>query len=94
MNPDEDLDRSEFWKTFRVCAAKLPRAIAQAFLLRELDGLGTREICEILGIKENNLWVMLHRARGGLRQCLEANWFDQATIPFRKPSSMKANESR
>ena len=48
---------------------------ANAFTLREVDGLKSEEICEILSIKVNNLWVMLHRARLHLRNCLEMNWF-------------------
>jgi hypothetical protein len=47
----------------------------RAFSLRELDGLGTEEICKILDITATNLWVILHRARGKLRDCLEINWF-------------------
>ena len=30
----------------------------------------------ILSISDSNLWVMLHRARMALRECLEMNWFD------------------
>jgi len=26
-------------------------------------------------VSPNNLWVMLHRARMGLRRCLEVHWF-------------------
>jgi DNA-directed RNA polymerase specialized sigma24 family protein len=30
-----------------------------------------------LNISPNNLWVMLHRARMALRECLEINWFKE-----------------
>ena len=33
------------------------------------------DICELLGIAPTSLWQRLHRARLGLRQCLESNWF-------------------
>jgi RNA polymerase sigma-70 factor (ECF subfamily) len=46
-----------------------------AFTLREIDGLTSTEICDILNITPNNLWVLLHRSRRKLRQLLEANWF-------------------
>ena len=75
-HPGDDLDREEFWNVFRACAAKLPRPISRAFLMRELDGAETPKICATLNIKENNLWVMLHRARMALRHCLETNWFN------------------
>jgi RNA polymerase sigma-70 factor (TIGR02943 family) len=79
-NPSELLERNEFWEIFSQCLSPLPTRIASAFTLREVDGLTSEEICDILGISVNNLWVMLHRARLHLRRCLEINWFmHQAT---------------
>jgi RNA polymerase sigma-70 factor (ECF subfamily) len=69
------MDRAEFWKTLRDCLAKLPQRVADVFMLREMEELESREICTLLSIRENNLWVMLHRARMALRDCLEMNWF-------------------
>lgn len=69
------LDRDEFWKVFHGCSGKLPDRIARVFLLREVDGISSEEICTTLNISPNNLWVMLHRARMALRRCLEVNWF-------------------
>jgi RNA polymerase sigma-70 factor (ECF subfamily) len=46
--------------------------------MREIDDIDTREICRTLNISENDLWVMLHRARMALRRCLETNWFGKA----------------
>ena len=74
-NPGEGLDRESFWKTYSDCSGKLPKNVATVFNLREVDGIESREICELLNISENNLWVMLHRARMALRRCLETNWF-------------------
>jgi RNA polymerase sigma-70 factor (ECF subfamily) len=71
----EGLDQAEFWKVYHDCSNKLPTAVATAFNLRELDGIESKEICAMLGISANNLWVMLHRARMALRRCLEINWF-------------------
>jgi RNA polymerase sigma-70 factor, ECF subfamily len=69
------LDREEFWRVFHRCSGKLPERVARVFLLREVDDLPSEEICATLNISPNNLWVMLHRARLALRQCLETNWF-------------------
>ena len=71
----ESLDNDLFWTTYRDCAGKLPKNVAAVFHLREVDGIASKEICDQLGISENNLWVMLHRARMALRRCLETNWF-------------------
>jgi RNA polymerase sigma-70 factor (ECF subfamily) len=37
-------------------------------------GLSTPDICREVGIKENNCWVILHRARLRLRACIEKGW--------------------
>ena len=49
--------------------------MSSAFALRELEGLGTEELCNVLGVTATNLWVILHRARMGLRRCLEGSGF-------------------
>jgi RNA polymerase sigma-70 factor (TIGR02943 family) len=70
------MDRAEFWQTLRVCLGKLPPRVADVFMLREMEELETAEICESLSITQSNLWVMLHRARMALRECLEIHWFE------------------
>ena len=77
FEPGANLDSVAFWKAFRECAGKLPKNINAAFCLREIDEIETKEVCRILNISENNLWVMLHRARMALRKCLEINWFEK-----------------
>jgi RNA polymerase sigma-70 factor (TIGR02943 family) len=74
-SPGASLDNEEFWRTIHDCSAKLPKNVSTVFTLREIDGVESKEICEMLGISPNNLWVMLHRARMALRRCLEINWF-------------------
>jgi RNA polymerase sigma-70 factor, ECF subfamily len=73
--PEEILVSKEFQKVLNNCLSRLPDRIAQVFLLREIDGVSSEEICKDLGVSPNNLWVMLHRARMGLRRCLEVHWF-------------------
>jgi RNA polymerase sigma-70 factor (ECF subfamily) len=74
-DPTKAHEQEEFWHTFQGCMQNLPVRIADAFSLRELEGLETEEICTTLDISKSNLWVMLHRARLQLRECLETNWF-------------------
>jgi RNA polymerase sigma-70 factor (ECF subfamily) len=78
-DPGASLDRQAFWKTFHDCSSKMPKNVAAVFTMREVDGVESKEICELLNISENNLWVMLHRARMALRRCLETNWFGKQT---------------
>jgi RNA polymerase sigma-70 factor (ECF subfamily) len=74
--PDEVMHRAEFWQVMRDCLSKLPEKIRAVFTMREMDGVPSKEICAVLSITDSNLWVMLHRARMALRECLEMNWFD------------------
>jgi RNA polymerase sigma-70 factor (TIGR02943 family) len=75
--PDEVMHRAEFWQTMKDCLAKLPQKVRDVFTMREMDDISSKEICAILSISDSNLWVMLHRARMALRECLEMNWFDK-----------------
>lgn len=72
---EEVMHRDEFWQIMRACLDKLPQRIADVFMLREMDELPSKEICSKLSISKRNLWVMLHRGRMALRECLERNWF-------------------
>ncbi|TMH27402.1 MAG: sigma-70 family RNA polymerase sigma factor [Betaproteobacteria bacterium] len=74
-NPEQSLENQRFWEMMESCLASLPAATGRAFYLREIQGLSTEEICAELGISQSNCWVMLHRARLGLRQSLEERWF-------------------
>jgi len=73
--PDGTLISKEFQDVLRSCLSRLPDKVAQVFRLREIDGVSSEEICKDLGVSPNNLWIMLHRARMGLRRCLEVHWF-------------------
>jgi RNA polymerase sigma-70 factor (TIGR02943 family) len=77
-NPADLLQQSEFIDVFQKCLMPLPDRVARAFTLREVDGFSSKEICQILNITVNNLWVMLHRARMHLRRCIEMNWFNSS----------------
>ena len=54
------------------CLDEVPSQQRMAFILREVEGLATPEICKILEVTRTNLGVLLHRVRNRLRECLEA----------------------
>ena len=49
----------------------LPVNQREGFVLREVEGLDTGEICKILEVSVTNFGVLMHRARTRLRECLE-----------------------
>jgi RNA polymerase sigma-70 factor (ECF subfamily) len=61
---------------FYRCLGDIPKRLAKIFMLREIDGAETEEICQEMEITATNSWTMLYRARMGLRRCLEARWLD------------------
>jgi len=54
------------------CLDRVPTNQRMAFVLREIEGMDTQEICKILEVTRTNLGVLLHRVRNRLRECLEA----------------------
>lgn len=73
-DPDQVLENTTFWKVLDACLIALPANTARVFSMRELMELSTQEICQILDITETNCWVILHRARLKLRDCIEKGW--------------------
>jgi len=74
-DPEVLVENVEFWKILQDCLKELSKVMAQAFVMREMEGISSEEICKHLEISQTNLWVRLHRARLQLRRCLELNWF-------------------
>lgn len=74
-SPLKQVEDGEFQQVFSGCLTGLPERIANAFVMREVDGLTSHEICGVLTISVSNYWTMMHRARLHLRRCLEVNWF-------------------
>ncbi len=54
------------------CLECLPLQQRMAFVLREVEGLNTEEICKILEVTRTNFGVLVYRARNRLRECLES----------------------
>jgi len=74
-NPEKSLEDRNFWLVFEMCSRLMPERTARVFMMREVMELSTEEICKELAITPTNLWVILHRARLILRECLEIKWF-------------------
>lgn len=50
----------------------LPKTLKDVLILRDVEGIEAREVCELLKITETNLYVRLHRARERVRLAVEA----------------------
>lgn len=72
--PHLQLEQKQFLLVLQQCMERLPQKLAAIFTMRELDDMENEEICKELDITATNAWVMLYRARMGLRKCIELHW--------------------
>ena len=77
-DPDKALENKAFMAVFEQCAKNMPVKTARAFMMREVMELSTEDICKELEVSTTNCWVILHRARLNLRECLEMKWFGRS----------------
>lgn len=76
--PEASLEQQQFWAVLEVCLDGMPANQARVFMMREFMGFESDEICATVSVSSSNLFVLLHRARLRLRECLSQRWFAQA----------------
>jgi RNA polymerase sigma-70 factor (ECF subfamily) len=70
------IENEELGLAIQECIVKLPKKQARVFQMKTIQGVSTEDICNELGINPSNLWVMIHRSRSALMECLNKNWFN------------------
>lgn len=76
LDPEKSAVNQELTEKLALCLDGLSDKFRQIFVLKEIDGVSTEQICNEFNIKPTNLWVILHRARNQLKNCLEIHWFE------------------
>lgn len=71
----DTLENEELGNAIYNCLEKLPKKQAEVFKMKTILGHDTEAICNELNITPSNLWVIIHRARTALAECLKENWF-------------------
>ncbi len=64
----------EFMKIFKYCLSLLSPKAAAVFSLKNIEDCSSDEICKELDVSLSNVWVLLHRAKLKLRDCIEKRW--------------------
>jgi RNA polymerase sigma-70 factor (ECF subfamily) len=62
------------WESIHSSLDNLPGSQRQVVTLRDVEGLDSKEVCQLLEISEVNQRVLLHRGRSRLRQDLETKF--------------------
>lgn len=72
---EDNLENTELGLAIHSCIEKLPEKQATIFKMKTLLGYETEAICNEMNITASNLWVIIHRARTAMAECLKQNWF-------------------
>ena len=72
QNPELQAVSSETRAHIGAAIGSLPDNQREVITLRDIDGLTSLEVCNLLKISDTNQRVLLHRARGKVRKALEA----------------------
>lgn len=75
-SPEQILSRAEAMRAVRGELDRMPPAQRAVLTLRDLEGLGADDACNVLGVSESNQRVLLHRARTRIRHALERLYED------------------
>ena len=71
---DNPIERKEIQKIINWCKSHLKVLQQHVFTLKYLEDLESDEICKVLNISPSNYWVLIHRARLQMRECVEQHW--------------------
>lgn len=71
--PDERVLSESTFERVAAVASQLPDTQRQVFVLRDVQGWSSAEVCNLLDLTEVNQRVLLHRARSRVRAALEVD---------------------
>lgn len=71
---EDPMRQSEFIFILEMCIAALPEKWRSVFVLKVMEEIKSEEVCKEIGCSSSNLWVIIHRARLQLRECIEIRW--------------------
>lgn len=74
ISADKALENEELGNIIKDCITALPDKWGAVFALRVVEELASEDVCKEMEITASNLWVILHRAKLQLRDCVEKNW--------------------
>ena len=69
--PEQELLAGETRQIILDAIDALPPAQREVIVLRDVEGVESREVCNILGLSDTHQRVLLHRARSRVRHALE-----------------------
>lgn len=74
---EDKMENEELGLAILKCLDGLSDKHATIFKMKTIDNFDTEVICNEFNITPSNLWVIIHRARKGLMECLDNTWFNK-----------------
>ncbi|MDT0677143.1 sigma-70 family RNA polymerase sigma factor [Autumnicola musiva] len=74
-NAEDEMENTELGMAILECLDQLNEKQAAIFKMKTIDGADTEVICNEFNITPSNLWVIIHRSRVALAECMQKNWF-------------------
>lgn len=71
---EDTMENEELRLAILNCLETLPEKQAEIFKMKTIEEKETEEICNEFNITPSNFWVILHRARKAMAECLQRNW--------------------
>ena len=71
----ELMENEELGQAIMDCLDQLNERQAAIFKMKTLEDVDTETVCNEFRITASNLWVIIHRTRTALANCLEKTWF-------------------
>jgi len=79
--PEAELLAGETRNVIREAIEALPPAQREVIVLRDIEGLQSTEVCNVVGTTDTHQRVLLHRARSRVRHALERYYHPNAQSP-------------
>ncbi len=74
-NIEDTIEQRELGAALQDCINSLPERYSTIFVQKTIDNMDTETICKEHDITPSNLWVIIHRARVQLMDCLKSKWY-------------------
>lgn len=74
LETHDPLILKELGVILNACLTKLPKLWFSVFAMKHMDDLESEHICAELKLSQPNFWVIMHRTKLNLRNCLQKNW--------------------
>ncbi len=74
---ESQVETKEFYAILEKCMAAIPVKWQGIFKMSLIDDKDSVLVCKEFEITSSNFWVIMHRAKLQIRECLEKNWIKE-----------------